>query len=290
MSLALTSDRLHLLRDRAAMFKEVRSFFAERTVLEVDVPILSRGAPIDVHIDLMHTDVGSGKRFFLHSSPEYGMKRLLAEKIGDIYQLSHVFRLGEVGALHNPEFTMVEWYRMGFSLEEMIRETFAFVRLFLPHAPATFEVADYQEVFVSYTGRFPSSLEERDPLFAFEIEPHLGRDKILILRGFPKEQAALAQIDAEGKAERFELFYQGIELANGYHELIDPIEQRGRFVQANEKRAALGKECYPLDEAFLSALERGIPDCCGVAVGFDRLMVLRHALNSIAPTLSFAWE
>lgn len=283
MSLALT-NRLAILQDRAAMLAEARAFFAQRDVLEVDVPILSERASVDAHIDLIEASC-LGKKAFLHSSPEYGMKRLLSEGIGDIYQISHVFRNDEKGERHNPEFTMVEWYRCAFPFEQMIEETKAFVSLFLTGKPA-FEHVSYHEVFMRYVGHFPNSSDERDTLFAFEIEPKLNAT---ILYGFPPEQAALSQIK-NGYAERFELFYEGMELANGYHELIDPHEQRKRFEQNNQKRLALGKSSYPLDPFFLDALEEGLPDCCGVAVGFDRLMMLRHAAQAIEEVIPFCWE
>ncbi len=283
MSLALT-NRLDILRDRGAMLAAARAFFAQRGVLEVDVPILSTRASVDPHIDLIEAAC-LGKKAFLHSSPEYGMKRLLAEGIGDIYQISHVFRSDERGERHNPEFTMVEWYRCGLPFKKMIEETVSFVSLFIPDI-ADFEWLSYHEAFLRHVGGFPSSQEERDCVFAFEIEPLL---KAAVIHGFPAEQAALARIE-NGLAQRFEIFYKGVELANGYHELTDPIEQRKRFEQNNRQRLALGKEPYPVDTLFLEALEGGMPDCCGVAVGFDRLMMLRHDADSIDEVLSFTWE
>ncbi len=267
------------------MLAAARAFFAEKNVMEVDVPILSKCASIDAHIDLIEASC-LGKKAFLHSSPEYGMKRLLAEGSGDIYQISHVFRNDERGERHNPEFTMVEWYRCGFTFQEMIAETMAFVQLFLPDA-AAFETLTYRQAFARYVGRLPDDLEERDRLFAFEIEPHL---QSTILYGFPPEQAALAQLDEEGMAARFELFYRGVELANGYHELTDLVEQEKRLDEANEARMKMGKQSYPIDTHFLEALKSGIPNCCGVAVGFDRLMMLRAETSSLADVLSIAWE
>lgn len=278
MSLALAKR----IQDRAHMLAQARSFFKQRNVLEVDVPILSERASVDTHIDLVQAKC-LGKRAFLHSSPEYGMKRLLAKGIGDIYQISHVFRNGERGERHNPEFTMVEWYRCGFSLEEMIEETINFIHFFL-EVDVAFERLSYRDAFAGYS--YPATPEERDHLFAFEIEPHL---KKTVIRGFPPEQAALSQIDEDGLAERFELFYQGVELANGYHELLDPIEQKKRFEKANEERQASGKEKYPMDDNLLEALDK-VPDCCGVAVGFDRLMMLRHDVSKIDEVIPFAWE
>ncbi len=278
MSLASIS-RTALLRDRASLIARARAFFAQKGVLEVDVPILSRSASVDAHIDLVNVTC-CGKPAFLHSSPEYGMKRLLAEGIGDIYQISHVFRDGEQGERHTVEFMMAEWYRIGFTLKEMLEETVDFIRLFLNNLPAHYELLSYRDVFLRYAGRYPDP-EERDHIYAFEVEPHLGVDRLSVVIGFPPEQAALSQIGADGLAERFEIYFEGMELANGYHELIDAEEQRRRLIEANQERKRLGKQLLPIDEEFVQALEQGLPDCCGVAVGFDRLMMLRHQLEEI---------
>lgn len=284
MSLALI-NRLAILHDRAAMFSSARAFFDQRGVIEVDVPIVSMRASVDVQIDLIEARC-MGKKAFLHSSPEYGMKRLLAEGIGDIYQISHVFREGERGERHNPEFTMVEWYRCGFPFERMIEETLAFISLFFQSDESSFERLGYREAFLRYLGYYPDSIEERDRLFAFEIEPNL---EATVIFAFPPEQAALSRIE-NGTALRFEVFYKGIELANGYHELTDVGEQKKRFERNNRQRLAFGKEAYPIDTLFLKALEEGMPDCCGVAVGFDRLMMLRHDAQAIDEVIPFTWE
>ncbi len=269
------------------MLRRCRDFFAARQVLEVDVPILSRKASVDLHIDLVQA-TACGVPGFLHSSPEYGMKRLLAEGVGDMYQISHVFRDHERGARHTVEFMMAEWYRLGFTFEEMIEETLQFIRLFLEDLPEDVDLFSYEEAFRHFVGKFPDSLEERDEIFAFEIEPQFAKGKLTVVNAFPPEQAALSQVSPiTGMAERFEVYYEGIELANGYHELTDPDEQRIRFEKANQGRAQMGKQMLPVDEEFIEALERGIPDCCGVAVGFDRLMMLRHELKEIRDGSSF---
>jgi len=259
--------------------------------MEVDVPLLTQKAPIDCHIDLVESQC-MGKRCYLQSSPEYGMKRLLSEGIGDIYQLSHVFRDGDRGERHNPEFTMVEWYRIGFSFEEMMEETALFLRLFLDVNGV--ETLSYKEAFRKYAHVDVSDIVyDRDIVFASAVEPHLGREGLTILKDFPPEEAALSQIsekNGERIAERFEFFYQGFELANGYHELIDPIEQRKRLEEANEKRAKLNKGRYPMDDYFLAAVEKGLPDMCGVACGFDRMMMLRLGLTNIEDVLPFSWD
>jgi elongation factor P--(R)-beta-lysine ligase len=285
MSLA-SINRVDILRDRAALLAKARAFFAQRDVLEVDVPILSHAASVDVHIDVVNVAC-CGKPAFLHTSPEYGMKRLLAEGIGDIYQISHVFRDWEKGERHTVEFTMAEWYRVGFSFQQMKDETLEFMRLFLDHLPATYETYSYQEVFQKYAGSFPESLEERDAIFSFEVEPHLGKETLAVIDRFPPEQAALAQIGEDGFAERFEVYYRGIELANGYHELLNSLELSERIHAANQERKCLGKQVLPVDKDFIQAFEVGLPDCCGVAVGFDRLMMLRHHLEEIRDVSCF---
>jgi elongation factor P--(R)-beta-lysine ligase len=285
-------SRLQILQDRAHMMGAVRSFFSQREVLEVDVPLLYRGAPIDAHIDLVQASCG-GEKTFLHSSPEFGMKRLLCEGVGDCFQLSHVFRDFELGNRHNPEFSIVEWYRLGFALQELMQECYELVKLFLPEIPEKLHFLPYKQAFLDYVGHFPVSLEERDYLFAFEIESHLGQQKLTFITEFPPEQAALARTFSNGKeivAARFEMYYKGIELANGYHELCDSQEQLRRFEQENQLRQELGKDVYPIDEDFLSALKVGLPDCCGVAVGFDRLMMLRHQTEEIHDVIPFSWR
>lgn len=310
------SKRLDILRDRAAMLSKARAFFAERNVLEVDCPLLTRQASVDAHIDLISAHFREGKRRYLHSSPEYGMKRLLTEGIGDCYQLGHVFREGELGPKHNPEFTLVEWYRIGRYFEEFIEETAHFIRLFLGDLPL--ELLSYREAFEIYLKINPFRAKEEDLvallkkhqvpvyptlfsegkdallnlLLATLIEPKLGEKGLTALLYYPPTQAALAKTtknDNDLVACRFELYFKGIELANGYDELSDPKEQKERFEEANMQRLRLGKEVLPLDEAFLKALEKGLPSCCGVAVGFDRLMMLRHQKTSLKEVLSFDW-
>lgn len=282
MSLALANKRA-MLRDRAAMFAKARIFFAERKVLEVDVPLLQEFACVDAHIDLITAKVNN-KKYYLHSSPEYGMKKLLAQQVGDIYQLAHVYRDNERGSRHRPEFMMAEWYRMGFTFEEMIEETAEFLRLFIEPKEKRVEVLTYREAFDRFVGFYPDEQIERDLHFAFKIEPNLGIDKITCIRDFPLEGCALAKIE-NGVALRFELFYQATELANGYFELTDPVEQEARLHAQNALRHAMGKETYPIDKEFIGALRSGIDSCAGVAVGFDRLMMVRHGVITIDEVL-----
>lgn len=288
------------------MLAKVRHFFALRNVVEVDCPILGRAAPIDEQIDVLSLTLPHGEKRFLHTSAEYGMKRLLALGMPDIYQMSHVFRLGESGPLHNPEFTMVEWYRKEFELAALIEETAQFMRLFL--GDLAVKTLSFREAFAQATGCDyahpprealpPESADWSretclDYLMSFVVEPTLGHDHLCVLTDFPASCAALAKLqhkDGECVAMRFEIYHQGIELANGYDELTDAEEQKKRLDRALQARMALGKEALPVDEAFLDALQQGLPPCCGVAVGFDRLMLLRHSLHSLEQVLPFDWQ
>jgi len=302
-----------ILRDRSHMLAALRAFFHERGVLEVDCPLLSHHAPIDAHIDLFEVNLGNEKKGYLHSSPEYGMKRLLARDLGAIYQLSHVFRQGEAGAKHNPEFTLIEWYRPGFSFEAFLAETIDLISLFIGKLP--YEILTYHQAFETYgkiddrrastqdliqkideVGIHPET-EDREELlnllWGCIIEPHFGKDKLTVIIDFPASQAMLAQtrvVNGEEVAERFEISYNQMELGNGYHELIDPQEQERRLHEANQKRIELGKEMLPVDHHFLQALQSGLPDAYGIAIGFDRLMMLRHQVNEIASVLPFSWN
>jgi lysyl-tRNA synthetase class 2 len=313
----LFPSKVARLQDRALMLKIARDFFNERGVLEVDCPILSSQASVDTHIDLIVALYQGKEKRYMHSSPEMGMKRLLAEGLGDIYQLSHVFRDGELSSKHNPEFMMAEWYRLGFSFEQIIEETIQFTRLFLGQFP--YCIINYRDIFLQETGIdytiaseeelfnyiqnqnipfYPSILEEgKDALLNLilnvQVEPQLGQDELCVLAYYPASQAALARKRWHGSeqvAERFEVYYQGVELANGFHELTDAYEQRQRFSEANASRLTLGKEALPPDENFLEALEKGLPDCCGVAVGFDRLMMLRQGQKQLADVLPWGWK
>lgn len=317
MSLALTnSPKLAILRDRAQMLQRAREFFAIRSVMEVDCPLLSHAASIDAHIDLIQA-IGCGEECFLHTSPEYAMKRLLAMGSGDIYYLGHVFRDGETSYKHNPEFLMAEWYRCQFSFEQMMAETADFIRVFLPIVEQ--EVISYRQALFIYAGiDYVTATEDQlvdfltnqqievsseileegkdgilNLILGIFVEPNLGHDKLTILNDYPASQAALAktfQKDDELVAKRFEIYYQGVELANGYHELANCMEQRERLMQANQHRLQLKKTMLPIDEHFLEALDLGLPDCCGVAVGVDRLMMLRHQVDNISDVISFAWQ
>jgi lysyl-tRNA synthetase class 2 len=305
--------RLTVLRDRAVMLAKVREFFRSRQVLEVDTPILSASASVDAHIDLIPVCYAGQQTRYMHSSPEFCMKRLLSEGIGDIYQLSHVFRDGELSRKHNPEFTMIEWYRLGFSLDELIQETVELIRLFIGEMPVRY--ITYRQAFQEYCGidyvhATPNQLRDYlaarglettetdknnllDMVLTTYIEPQLGQNELTVLKHYPATMAALAKTIEKGDelaAERFEIYFRSIELCNGYHELTNPDEQLLRFREQNVLRKAIGKNELPIDDNFLNALRSGLPDCSGVAVGFDRLMMLRHSTNKIEEILPFSWE
>lgn len=269
-----------LLKERALALKEVRIFFEALDVLEVDTPLLSKYAPIDTHIDLFSVDLSETEKGYLHSSPEYGMKKLLAEGSGDIYQFGHVFRKDEMGRLHRPEFTMIEWYRVGATFESFLDENLALLQLFL--GEQAHEILTYREAMERY-GHYPDS-DDSNIIWGCAVEPQLGQGKISVVIDYPADQAALAQtkwVDGIEVAERFEFYFNGIELGNGYHELTDPAEQKRRLLKSNEERTLLGKDPLPFDPELIEALEKGLPDCYGIALGFDRLLMLKLNLNSL---------
>lgn len=317
----MAADPIAVLRERAALVARTRAFFAARDVLEVDTPLLGEGLVVEAHIDPIPCRVrlgaaGEVERHLL-TSPEGPMKRLLAAGSGPIYQFAHAFRDGEVGRRHAVEFTMLEWYRPGFDHHQLMDEVESLVQALVPRVgDVTFERRSYRELFVQsvHVDPFATSLPELraacervgvdvpdgfdagsiddalDLLLVGYIEPELGIGRPLFVHGYPPSQAALAQVRSEGDgpatADRFELYVEGVELANGYHELADADEQRRRFEQANRERAALGARQLPIDEPLLDALSAGFPACAGVALGFDRLVMLalgRDRIHDVLP-------
>ena len=298
------------LLDRALMLKKVRSFFDAKGVIEVDTPILIEFPNNDAYIDPILGFDGLEQRY-LHTSPEFGMKRLLTSLKKDIYELSHVFRAKEIGSKHNPEFMMLEWYRIGFSLDALIQETLELIFLFVPTCKVT--TLSYGQAFKKFTGiclddatqdTFKDCLKQNHiepPAYAtFEelthfvfgscVEPKFK--DITVIKGFPVNQAALAKlkiIDGKLEAMRFEIYYKSYELANGYDELKDPSEQRSRFDAWNQERLETKKPILPIDPRFLAILDR-LPECCGVAVGFDRLMMCRHNALHISEVTAFSYH
>ncbi|MDP9140446.1 MAG: EF-P lysine aminoacylase EpmA [Pseudomonadota bacterium] len=311
------SASLETIKERAALNSAVRSFFASRNVLEVETPILSQAATVDKHIDSFATaGVGDGKRW-LHTSPEFAMKRLLAADSGPIYQIARVFRRDEQGRHHNPEFTMLEWYRPGFDHHALMDE----LAELLAACGVQGEVTrlSYREAFEQYAGFDPHALDaaelrERwtardmvgieglsaaelgdadfwlDLLMSHVVGPQLGRDAPQFVYDFPATQAALSRVRSGTPplAERFELFWRGIELANGFHELTDAAEQQRRFEADQQARTTLGRGVPPCDAHLIDALTHGMPPCAGVAVGLDRVLMLKLGLSSLEQVLAFA--
>ncbi|MEP6510125.1 MAG: EF-P lysine aminoacylase EpmA [Dokdonella sp.] len=305
---------------RARLYAKIRAFFAERGVLEVETPILSEGGNTEPNIESFattfngHVDAGLPERW-LRTSPEHALKRLLASGIGDCYELGRVFRNGEAGQRHNPEFTMLEWYRVGFDHRLLARETCELVQiaLHLVDRRATVIECGYREWFVEGLGidPFTATLDElREPLADIHIateglgrddwldllithclQPSLPGDRITLVHDFPQTQCALAKIrDGDPPvAERFELYLGPHELANGYHELIDATEQRARFERDNLRRHARDQRVMPIDERFLAALS-AMPVCAGVALGIERLLMCLLGSDAIDAvlTISFA--
>jgi lysyl-tRNA synthetase class 2 len=302
------------LRLRAELLHRLRTFFAERGFLEVETPILSADTVVDRHLDPFQVEVpGNARRYWLQTSPEFHMKRLLAAGATAIYQVSKVFRQEELGPLHNPEFTMVEWYRTGDGLAEGMALLDDLSDILLARGPA--ERISYAEAFQRFLGLDPHradgeslaaaaraagveapaslSTEDRDGwldlMLAERIQPHVGVDRPAILYDFPPSQAALARVRDEQPpvAERFELYVSGIELANGYHELLDPAVLRRRNAESNRLRVADGKSPLPEDSRLLEAMESGLPPCAGVALGFDRVAMLAAGAASLDEVLAF---
>lgn len=306
---------LESLRQRAALYGAVRSFFAARGVLEVETPILSRHATVDRHIDSFRTVDGR----WLHTSPEFAMKRLLAAGSGPIWQIAKVFRVDEQGRHHNPEFSMLEWYRPGFDHHDLMDELarlltacgvagdcggLSYREAFERHAgfdPLTIEAADLRvnlraAGIVEPSGLTADELADRDfwldLWMSSVVGPRLGADTPEFIYDFPASQAALARVRADDPpvAERFELFWRGIELANGFHELTDAAEQERRFVADQAWRRERGRAVPPYDANLVAALAHGLPPCAGVALGLDRLLMLQSGCASLRETLAFSAE
>ena len=289
---------LATLRERAALLAATRRFFAARGVLEVQTPALGRATATDPAIDSMRAADGR----FLQTSPEHHMKRLLAAGAPAIYQIGPAFRRGEVGRWHNPEFTLIEWYRPGFDAERMMEEVAALTDALL--GPADYQrracgallaerfgdACDTEAGIVAAARerglRGGQAAEALDLLLAEALGATRGR---LFVTAFPAALAALARLREDGAAARFELVVDGLEVANGYHELLDAAELEERMARDSRRRAARGLPAAPPDADLLAAQRHGLPDCAGVAVGFDRLLALKLGCASLAETLAFDW-
>ncbi|MBY5923081.1 elongation factor P--(R)-beta-lysine ligase [Ferrimonas balearica] len=311
-----TAD-MAVLKQRAALVSRIRAFFAERGVWEVETPCLSQAAVTDVHLHNFQTHfVGPGAAqglpLYLMTSPEYHMKRMLCAGSGSIYQLCRSFRNEEAGRFHNPEFTMLEWYRVGFDHHALMDEMADLLQTVLDCGkperlsyadafekvlgcnPLSASLADLRALCHQHgMGDLADSEEDSDTLlqllFATVVEPNIGQQVPAMVFHFPASQAALARIDdADPRvARRFEVYYKGVELANGFHELADAEEQRARFIADNEQRRQHGLPERPIDEHLIAALASGLPDCAGVALGIDRLVMLALDAKAIKDVIPF---
>ncbi len=314
------------LRARAALLGEIRDFFAQRDVLEVETPVLSRAGSVDAHIDSFATcytgpGAAHGQTRFLHTSPEFPMKRLLAAASGPIYQICRVFRDGEAGRLHNPEFTLLEWYRPGYDHHRLMDEVEALLTALLGQRLqlATAQRMTYAQAFERFAGLNPHQADgddlarwalahdlsvpasflhggaDRDAwldlILSQCIEPKLGSGRLLLLYDYPASQAALARVrpGQPPLAERFEVYLDGIELANGFHELTDAEEQAARFVDDQRRRARMGRPSVDADQNLIQAMRHGLPACAGVAVGIDRVVMLALRCATVAQVMAFPW-
>ncbi|RTZ13904.1 elongation factor P--(R)-beta-lysine ligase [Vibrio aquaticus] len=305
------------LRQRADIMATIRQFFAQRDVLEVDTPAMSHATVTDIHLHTFQTEfVGpgyaDGSKLYFMTSPEFHMKRLLAAGSGCIYQINKAFRNEENGRYHNPEFTMLEWYRVGFDHHALMDEMNQLLQLVLECNEA--ERMTYQQAFINVLGVCPlegsmdelkvvagtlglsdiaEPEEDRDTLlqllFSIGIEGKIGQQSPAFVYDFPASQAALAKMNQADPrvADRFEVYFKGIELANGFHELDNPQEQLKRFESDNAKRIEMGLSPQPIDHHLIAALESGLPECAGVALGIDRLIMLAIGCDHIDQVTAF---
>jgi len=300
------------LKLRAQLYSKIRQFFLERNVLEVETPLLCHHTVTDPHIEsfAVHTHT----TYYLQTSPEYAMKRLLAAGSGSIYQITKSFRIGESGRQHNPEFSLLEWYRVDFNHHDLMNEIDLFLQFTINTKPA--EKISYQNLFLTHLtiDPFKSTLSALKKLIvenniridldqldfdtalqillSHVIEPTLGIEKPLFLHDFPITQAALSTIrhDDPPVAERFELYLQGAEIANGFHELTDPVEQENRFKKNQIVRKNHNQSIPTIDYYFIDALKYGLPACAGVAIGLDRLLMYYAKITSISEVIAFPFD
>ena len=317
------SAKIETLQQRAQYLADIRLFFAERDVWEVETPILSQSAPTAPYLDSFTTNfmpIGSQSKqtYYLQTSPEFAMKRLLAAGSGSIYQIARVFRNGEQGRLHSPEFTMLEWYRPELTLNQLMDEVNILLQQVFHFKPISrlsyrgvFEFYlklnvfscsddDIKHCALDHINSLPADFEtDRDGwlelLMSHVIEPRLADMNLpLFVYDFPASQAQLAKVikdrDGNDVADRFELYIDSVEIANGYNELLDADELRQRFENDNQQRQQQGKPEIPLDEHLLSAMQSGLPECSGVALGFDRLIMLATNKPHIQAVQSFYFE
>jgi lysyl-tRNA synthetase class 2 len=303
---------LETIKERARILQKIRAFFFKSDCLEVTTPLLNQASNTDIHIESIIA-LHSTQRFYLQTSPEFAMKRLLAAGSGSIYQICPAFRAEENGRKHRPEFTLLEWYRIGFDYRRLMDDVESLIQSLQPENQRI-ERIRYYDLFDRYLGFNPGltdltelqtictttipGIDSRELdfdqclnlLLSMAIEPQMRGYQFIM--DYPASQASLAKLNKQNPqiAERFELFYNGMELANGFSELTNPAEQRERFEKDNDARQANGQPVIPIDEAFLSALEAGLPECAGVAVGIDRLVMALTGRNDIREVLTFSDE
>lgn len=303
-----------LLHKRAELYQTIRAFFVEKGVLEVETPILSTAASCDLNLDSFSTKLSADQALYLQTSPEFAMKRLLAAGSGSIYQIAKSFRQSERGRFHNPEFSLLEWYRIGFSLSDLMNEMVELLMLCFGQNLA-FRTVTYQQLFQQLTGLNPhqTSLSELmnyaanqgnpeaanicdgklsnglDYVFSQYVQPKLKREVVYFVTDYPECMAMLAKLGGTQPvtANRFEVYFNNVELANGYEELTDVVEQKKRFQYELMERQQVGLANVPMDENLLAALAHGMPDCSGVALGLDRLLMLMTDAESIDNVLTF---
>ena len=303
------SAELRVIHERARVYRQIRTFFNTRGCLEVDTPLLMPATNTDVHIESMQVMVG-GRELYLQTSPEFAMKRLLAAGSGSIFQIGHAFRQAEQGRLHHPEFSLLEWYRVGYdyqqimdemellittlSLHQCVFSRTSYRALFQQSLEIAIEQISLQELRTVCAARVPASDPRSldfdqclDLLVAIVIAPTMRGYQFVY--DYPESQAALARVSGRDAsvAERFELFFDGLELANGFSELTSASQQRARFERDNTARAQQGLQRHALDEQLLAALDYGLEDCAGVALGLDRLLMVLLDLDSIDQVLTF---
>ena len=300
------------LQARARLLQDIRDYFSSQGVMEVETPLISMAGNTDPQIDSVRTHSGG----YLRTSPEFALKRLLASGSGDIFELGRVFRAGETGRSHNPEFTMLEWYRTGFNYHKLMDEVAVLVRCCGRGKFDQWPVhkTTYRQLFLDHVGLDPFIADERtlsakaeehgihdiqldrkqwlDLLISAVIQPALPEECLTFVYDFPAGMAALAKIrqDRPPVAERFELYLGRSELANGYQELTNAAEQQKRFEADNRQREARGQETYEVDNHLLKALEYGLPECAGVALGVDRLLMAISGVTSISEVTAFPFS
>ncbi|MEE9351561.1 MAG: EF-P lysine aminoacylase EpmA [Thiotrichaceae bacterium] len=302
-----------LIIQRARILYDIRAFFYQRDVLEVETPALSQAGNTDPFIDSFQVEAEGGTRY-LHTSPEYPMKRLLAAGSGDIYQVCKVWRASEVGSRHNPEFTMLEWYRLGFTYHQLMKEVEALLQSILTSAHENSRFVSYRELFLEVLGFDPhiannselqSSMAQQqldvmgeldhtamlDVLMTHCIEPTFAKDRLTFVYDYPAEQKALAILsdDESPVAQRFEVYWGAVELGNGYQEQTDADMNASILQSDSNKREAKGMTNIPIDERFIAALRQGLPMCSGVAIGLDRLLMCQLNKKNLQEVISFPW-